>query len=131
MRKVVTMLSIATVIVAAADESAQAKDGCHSRRCLERVARKQCSQKNVVACIRRAAIHRRQSFRDMLRVARCESRLNPLAVGFRIHHGLFQYLWGTWRSTPYGHHWIYSAKWQALATAWMWSVGRRGEWACR
>lgn len=67
----------------------------------------------------------------MLRVARCESDLDPLAVGFGVHHGLYQFLASTWATTPYAGRWIHSAKWNALAAAWMWSVGRRGEWQCR
>lgn len=110
---------------------AQAKPGCHSSSCVERVARKQCSQTRVVPCIRRAAIHWRVSFPMLLRKARCESSLNPYAVGFAVHHGLFQFLPSTWRSTPYGSRWIHSAKWNSLAAAWMHRVGRGGEWACR
>lgn len=98
---------------------------------MERVARKQCSQTRVIPCIRRAALHWRVSFPMLLRKARCESTLNPYAVGFAVHHGLFQFLPSTWATTPYGGRWIYSAKWNSLAAAWMHRVGRGGEWACR
>ena len=109
---------------------AQAKPGCRSQACVERVARKQCNQTHVVACIRRAAIHHHQPFADALRVARCESSLDPYNeyVG---HHGLYQFLTSTWATTPYRGHWIYSAKWQSLAAMWMWRVGRRSEWQCQ
>ena len=111
--------------------SSNAHEGCHSSRCVERVARKQCSQTRVVPCIRRAALHYRQSFSDLLRVGRCESGLDPYAVGFGVHHGLFQFLPSTWQTTRYRWRWVYSAKWNALAAAWMWRQGRRGEWQCQ
>lgn len=110
--------------------AAPARAECRAS-CVERVAARQCSQTNVVACIRRAAVHYRQPFVDMLRVARCESTLNPYAVGYRVHHGLFQFRDSTWLSTPYGGRPVTSAKWNALAAAWMWRAGRRGEWSCR
>lgn len=105
--------------------------GCHTAKCAERVARKQCSQTRVVPCIRRAALHWRQPFTDALRVARCESTLNPYAVGFGIHHGLYQFLESTWQTTRYRLRWVYSAKWNALAAMSMWAAGRRGEWECQ
>lgn len=123
--------SLAWTLFVALSE-ANASTGCNSRACVERVARKQCSQTRVVPCIRRAALHYRQSFQDMLRVARCESSLDPYNE-YAGHHGLFQYLESTWASTPYGKRDIYSAKWQSLATGWMWSrkPSRRNEWACQ
>jgi hypothetical protein len=110
---------------------AHATPGCRTVACHERVAMHQCSQDRVTPCIRRAAIHHRQSFYDMLRVARCESRLNPYAVGFGVHYGLFQFLPSTFSSTPYARRPITSAKWNALAAGWMWRHGRRREWACQ
>jgi hypothetical protein len=97
----------------------------------EHHAWRRCNQRHVRACILRAAIHRHQNYADMLRVASCESRLNPYAIGFGIHRGLFQFVWpGTWQTTPYGARDAFSAKWNALAAGWMWANGRRGEWAC-
>ena len=113
--------------------NADARNGCNSRACEERVARKQCSQTRVVPCIRRAALHYRQSFPDMLRVARCESSLDPYNE-YAGHRGLFQFNYpGTWNTTKYAKHDPYSAKWNSLAAAWMWSrkPSRRNEWACR
>lgn len=92
-----------------------------------------CSQSNPRACIVRAAIHRRQSASDMLRVAYCESTWNPYAFN-GAHAGLFQFRTAypsTWATTPYARRSPYSAKWNALAAAWMWHVGRRAEWQCR
>lgn len=92
----------------------------------------QCSQTNVVACIRRAALHHHVSFPMLLRKARCESGLNPYAVGFGVHRGLFQFNYpGTWNTTPYRRRDAFSAKWNSLAAAFMHRVGRGGEWQCR
>lgn len=107
--------------------------GCRSTTCLERVARKQCSQKRVVPCIRRAALHYHQPFYDLLRVARCESTLNPWARN-GVHAGLFQFRVATpstWATTPYARKNPFRAKWSSLAAAWAWSVGRRSEWQCQ
>lgn len=104
--------------------------GCKSKRCEVRVISKACSQRRPIACIRFAAIRHHQPLRDMLRVARCESGLDPYN-SYAGHHGLYQFLPITWAMTPYAKHSIWSARFQALATAWMWRVGRRGEWACR
>lgn len=106
--------------------------GCQTQRCEERVARK-CSQTRVVPCIRRAAIHWRVDFQMLLRKARCESTLNPLAAN-GVHAGLFQFRVAapsTWASTPYARRSPWRAKWNALAAAWMHRVGRGGEWSCR
>ena len=69
----------------------------------------------------------------LLRKARCESTLNPYARNASGATGLLQFMPGTWRTTPYGGRSILSAKWNALAGAWMHrpEVGRGGEWVCR
>ena len=66
-----------------------------------------------------------------LRVAYCESSFNP-NTEYLGHHGLFQFLHSTFDTTPYGHHNIYSPKWNALAA--MWLVRHDGgwrQWACK
>ncbi len=69
---------------------------------------------------------------DMLRVARCESNLNPNAVNASSGaSGLFQFMPGTWASTPYANQSIFDAWASANAAGWMWSVGRRNEWTCQ
>lgn len=78
--------------------------------------------------INRAARHYGQSAAAMKAVAWCESRYQWWIDGH--HEGMFQYLWSTWLSTPFGRRSPYNPKWASLATGWMWSVGRRGEWAC-
>ena len=126
------MLATAGAIVAAHAPTAAAHGGCHSATCLERVARKQCSQTRVVACIRRASLTHNVSYPMLLRKARCESTLNPYARN-GVHAGLFQFRVAapsTWVTTPYADRDPYSAKWSSLAAAWMHRVGRGNEWAC-
>lgn len=121
---------VAILMFNISDADAKRKNWCQSKVCQERVARKQCSQKRVVPCIKRAAIHYRQSFSDMLRVAKCESGLDPYNE-YKGHYGLFQFLRSTFATTKYAGKDINSAKWNSLATGWMWANGRRGEWACQ
>ena len=111
--------------------TAVARTDCQSVRCDERVAAKKCSQKRVLACIRRGAIRHRVSYAMLVRKARCESRLDPLARS-GPHVGLFQFqVSGTWGTTPYARRSPWRAKWNALAAAWMHKVGRGNEWTCR
>lgn len=120
---------------------AEARQGCRTLACEERVAMHQCSQARPVPCIRRAALHHRVSFHMLLRKARCESGLNPYAINGSPFNrapvvtskssGLMQFMPGTWRTTPYARRSIWSAKWNALAGGWMHRVGRGGEWVCR
>ncbi|HET7034298.1 MAG TPA: SH3 domain-containing protein [Thermomicrobiaceae bacterium] len=84
----------------------------------------------IVDLIYAAADKYGQSRADMLRVARCESNLNPRAVGGGSF-GLFQFTRGTWASTPYAGDDIFDPQANANAAGWMWSVGRRGEWVCQ
>lgn len=87
---------------------------------------------DVIACIREAAAKYNQPFADALRVAKCESSLNPgPSSAYAGHLGLYQFLQSTFDSTIYRGKDIWSAKWNALAAMWMWSVGRRGEWQCQ
>lgn len=84
----------------------------------------------LLDCIRDGAAHYGQSYSAMVALARCESNLNRLAHNPSGASGLFQFLPSTWAGTPYGSHSIWSARWQGLATGWMLSQGRRGEWVC-
>lgn len=95
------------------------------------------SQPNVRVAIEVASIVYGQSYGDMLRVAQCESLLDPKARNtqpiYNGEHatGLFQFIPSTWASTPFAAFDIYNGWVNALAAGWMWSVGRRGEWACQ
>lgn len=137
------LAALATLAALTIPAPAAAKSGCNSRACLERVARKACSQSRPVPCIRRAALHWRVSFPMLLRKARCESGLNPYAFNGAPFNrapvvtvkssGLLQFLPSTWATTPYARRSIWSARWNSLAAAWMHSagVGRGNEWSCR
>ena len=65
-----------------------------------------------------------------IRVMYCESSGNAHADN-GVCKGLFQYNPGTWSTTPEAGNSIWDPYAQIRATAWMWSVGRRGEWTCQ
>jgi len=114
--------ALAALFAAAVPTVAYAGDRCRVRD----------SEEAILRYIRRAARKYGQSKRAMIRVARCESNLNPCALNRSgPYFGLYQYLKSTWKSTPYGDRDIYDPKAQALATGWMWQQGRKDEWACQ
>jgi uncharacterized protein YraI len=85
----------------------------------------------IVQIIYAAADTYGQSRSAMLAVAQCESLLDPYATNaWSGAAGLFQFLPGTWATTPWAGYNIYDPVANANAAAWMWSVGRRGEWVC-
>ena len=89
-------------------------------------------QEGIVAIIYAAADAYGQPRDDMLRVAICESGLDPYNVTPPYDaSGLFQFLPSTWASTPFAGQSIFDPVANANAAAWMWSVGRRGEWVCQ
>jgi soluble lytic murein transglycosylase-like protein len=105
----------------------RAPTGVAARRCRD----KEWSERQIVRIIKQAAKRYDQSPKKMVRVARCESNLDPCAVNpAGPYRGLFQFLDSTWRSTPYRHDNVYDPKANALAAAWMWREGRRDEWTC-
>lgn len=90
------------------------------------------SEQEVISVIQQAAAAYGQNPDDMIRVARCESNLNPRAVGAGgMYHGLFQFVPSTFAATPYGGQDIYDPWANAHAAAWMWSEGRKAEWVCQ
>ncbi|HEV2109164.1 MAG TPA: SH3 domain-containing protein [Thermomicrobiales bacterium] len=89
------------------------------------------TQEQIIAIIYAAADRYGQSRADMLRVARCESVLDPNAVNPAGSYGLFQFIRSTWASTPYAAYDIFDPWANANAAGWMWSVGRRNEWVCQ
>ncbi len=132
-RKPLLLLAVPIAFSCSPATTALAGTACQSVRCDERVAAKKCSQKRVLPCIRRAAIRYRVSYAMLVRKARCESKLDPLASS-GPHAGLFQFrISGTWGTTPYAKRSPWRAKWNALAAAWMHSAGvdRGNEWTCR
>ncbi len=90
------------------------------------------SEQQIIDIIYEAADNYGQSREDMLRVARCESGLNPSAVGGGgAYHGLFQFVPSTFAGTPYGQYDIYDAWANANAASWMWSEGQKSSWVCQ
>lgn len=67
-----------------------------------------------------------EGYRNAERHQRRVVRFNRAGSGAS---GPGQFMPGTWRSTPFGGFDIHSVVAQAMATAWMWDRGRRGEWA--
>lgn len=130
--RTLTLTLLAAVVVAAPAEARPRSgwDRCHHQACVERVAMHQCSQTRPVPCILRAALHWRVSFPMLVRKARCESRLDPLAHNPSGATGLFQFMPTTFATSPYRWHSPWSAKWSSLAAGWAHHVGRGGEWSC-
>ncbi len=84
------------------------------------------SERQIIQIIHEAADRHNQPRDDMLRVARCESNLDPRAInGPGNTHGLFQFLPGTFATTPYAEYDIYDPWANANAPGRMWSEGRR------
>lgn len=90
------------------------------------------TQDQIIQIIYAAADKYGQPRADMLRVAQCESVLNPNAVNpYSNASGLFQFLPSTWATTPYRDQNIFDPVASAEAAAWMWANGRRNEWVCQ
>ena len=90
------------------------------------------SQDQIIQLIYDAADRYGQPREDMLRVARCESVLDPGAVNAGGQsYGLFQFIPSTWATTPYASYDIFDPWANANAAGWMWEQGRRNEWVCQ
>jgi hypothetical protein len=90
------------------------------------------SEQQIIDIIYEAAGNYGQSGDDMLRVARCESGLNPNAVGGGgAYHGLFQFVPSTFAGTPYGQYDIYDPWANSNAAGWMWAEGKKNTWVCQ
>ncbi len=86
----------------------------------------------IIQIIYAAADRYGQPRADMLRVAQCESVLDPNAVNASSGvSGLFQFLPSTWATTPYANEDIFDPVANANAAGWMWANGRRNEWHCQ
>ena len=90
------------------------------------------SEDQIIDIIYEAADNYGQSRDAMLRVARCESGLNPNAVGGGgAWHGLYQFVPSTFAGTPYGQYDIYDPWANANAAGWMWAEGKKSSWVCQ
>ena len=112
---------LAALLAAVAPAGVTAEQRCRARD----------SEDEILGYIADAAREYGQSKEAMVRVARCESALNPCAVnGDGPYYGLYQFLKSTWRSTPFSDRDIFDPEAQALAAGWMWKQGRKNEWVC-
>jgi Transglycosylase SLT domain len=114
--------TLAALFAVVLPSGAEARQGCKVRD----------SEEAILDSIAKAARKYGQSKGAMVRVARCESGLDPCAVNRSgPYYGLFQFLKSTWRATPYSDRDIFDPEAQALAAGWMWEQGRKDEWACK
>lgn len=95
-------------------------------------SQKTYTRDEIVQIIYAAADKYGQPRADMLRVAQCESVLNPSLVNPTSGaSGLFQFMPGTWQITPFKDHDIFDPVASAEATGWMWQNGMRNHWVCQ
>ena len=66
-----------------------------------------------------------------LRVAACESGYNPNAYNPSGASGVFQFMPGTFRGTPYGGQNIFDASANVNAAAWYFQQHGGGAWSCK
>lgn len=123
--------------LAASRRSLRVVSAAH-RRLLRRSGTASSGRYSSRYAIHLAAVTYRQSESDLLRVAECESPgLDPTLVNrqpiYNGEHatGLFQFIPSTWASTPFASFDIFEPVANSLAAGWMWSNGRRREWACQ
>jgi peptidoglycan hydrolase CwlO-like protein len=87
------------------------------------------SQQQIIAIIRTAAARYNQDGDRLVRVAKCESGLNPRAQSSSGASGLFQFMPGTFYGN--GGHDIWDPTDQSNIAAKMFSQGRSGDWSCQ
>lgn len=122
--------SIAAITIAAVASVGEARKRGRKRKKGSCTAR--YSEQEILNFIAKSARKYGQSERVMVRVAQCESALDPCAVNRSgPYYGLYQFLKSTWKTTPYGDRDIFDPEAQSLATAWMWKQGRKNEWVCQ
>jgi hypothetical protein len=103
---------------------------CRTHACSVRVARKACERGSVTACVRHGARQHGVDERRLLRVAMCESTMNPDAVNGQ-YQGLYQFGAALWRRLRYWRYSRFSAKWSSLAAALAFRRGLEGHWECK
>jgi hypothetical protein len=102
------------------------------KRALARQVHSQGWYAESVQAVRMAAVAFGQPEGMLLRKARCESGMWPYAANPSSDAtGLFQFMPGTFRGTPFGRFSIWDVHAQALAAAWMHARGRGAAWECR
>ena len=135
MRSILSAFVVATLLVLAVP-AASGADVCANRLCTKydegtTSCWKRSSRPAISRCfIYRASRHYGESTGLALTIARRESRFN-----YRVTNassgaaGLFQFMPGTWASTPYRRKSPYNPKWSSLAAMWMWKRGLYSHWS--
>lgn len=113
-------------------------------RALKRARAVTLTRPDALTALRIASIVYHVSFNDLYRRASCESTgslpASPPSNSTLYEKaqnrtssaaGLLQFLDSTWDSTPFADYDVYNGYINALAGAWMITVGRGGEWVCR
>lgn len=86
----------------------------------------------IIQIIYAAADKYGQPRADMLRVAQCESVLDPNSVNpYSGASGLFQFMPSTFAITPFAGQDIFDPVVNANAAGWMWQNGMRNHWVCQ
>lgn len=135
MRSILAALAVAALLILAVPAAADA-DVCANRLCTKYdKGTESCwsreGRRAVSRCfIYRAAKHYGQSTRLALHIAHRESRFDWRVTNSSSGAaGLYQFMPGTWQSTPYRRHSPYHPKWASLAAMWMWKRGGYSHWA--
>lgn len=110
---------VGVAIALAATAVADAREGCESITCKQRVSARLCSNRAPAHCLSYAARRYRVSYPLLRRIAWCESGLNPRARNPSGATGLMQFIASTWAITPWARHERVWARWNALAGAWL------------
>jgi soluble lytic murein transglycosylase-like protein len=141
MRSILSALAVAALLVVAAPAPAMAAKRSPSGPCADRLCMKldrgapSCWNKGgrnkIARCfIDRAARHYGESTSLAMQIAYRESRFNwKVTNSSSGAAGLYQFMPGTWRSTPYRKHSPYHPKWASLAAMWMWKRGMYSHWS--
>lgn len=135
MRLSICLTVVLGSLILAPGASAHGHRHCHTRECNVRVLSKHCDNGHTRMCVE--WIIARHKIRGwgagwMRRIPSCESGYSAYSHNPEGASGLYQFLPSTWASTPYRSRWIFSARWQAAAAAYMLRVGRApGEWQCK
>jgi soluble lytic murein transglycosylase-like protein len=144
MRSILSALAVAALLTLAvpasaaeaAKRSSNPGGACANRLCTQydrgtASCWKRGTRVRISRCfIYRASRHYGESTRLAMQIAFRESRYNWRATNASSGAaGLYQFMPGTWRTTPYRRYSPYHPKWSALAAMWMWKRGGYGHWS--
>jgi Transglycosylase SLT domain len=142
MRSILSALAVAALLILAVPTAAEAaKRRSPAGACADRLCTTydpgtpSCwdrgTRTRIARCfIYRAARHYGESTRLALQIAYRESRFDWRATNASSGAaGLYQFMPGTWRSTPYRRYSPYHPRWAALAAMWMWERGLYSHWS--